>query len=68
MNEKIRKMEEENKLIEQGLKHIKFDEWEIDETEMMKRDKCLWGTEKMWHCLVREDCSTCPYYKKVKRK
>jgi len=35
MNEKIRKMEEENKLIEQGLEHIKFDEWEIDETEKM---------------------------------
>ena len=30
---------------------------------MMKWDKCLWGTEKMWHCLIREDCSTCPYYK-----
>jgi len=36
------------------------------EGENMKWDRCLWGTEKMWHCLIREDCSTCPYYKKVK--
>jgi len=34
----------------------------------MKWDKCLWDSEKMWHCLIREDCSTCPFYKELLEK